>query len=198
VKRILTIIVLLTALSATFAQTGVDWTQYGFKAEPGVAVGTPCVGNLMARFWYRNFGISGCGLYLPSGVTFLNGSGGEADVMFKFISGGRQKVQPYIALGYGNSSVSSTVGTQTISLRTNYVGLQVGAYYGGAFAQVGVGVGSFYVNTARSQAWPLLQIGYVTSIGGGSSGGSSGGGSSGGGSSGGGSSGGGGSGGGKK
>lgn len=183
-KKILSVVVLLACFGAGFAQTQIDWTQYGFKAEPGVAVGTPCVGNLMARFWYRNFGISACGLYLPPGVNFLNGSGIETNVMFKLISGRRQMLEPYIAVGYGNSQISSTVGTQTITLTmNNYVGLQVGAYYNGAFAQVGLGVGKFKVsNSATMSVFPLIQVGYVTSIGGSSSGGSSGGGSSGGGS----------------
>ena len=104
----------------------------------------------MARFWYRNFGISTCGIYLPPGLTFLNGGGGEADVMFKFISGRRSMVEPYVAVGYGASEVKDAVGTQTIHLVTNYVGLQVGAYYSGAFAQVGFGVGEFWFGAAPS------------------------------------------------
>jgi uncharacterized membrane protein YgcG len=194
-KRILTIIVLLTAFSATFAQTGIDWTQYGFKVEPGVSVGTPCVLNLMARFWYRNFGISTCGIYLPSGVTFLNGAGGEADVMYKLTSGGRQMIEPYVAVGYGNSLVYSSATGTNIQLWTQYVGLQAGAYYNGVFAQLGVGYGAgsggFKIGSSPiMKVWPLFQIGYTYAIGSGSSSGSSGG-SSGGGSSGGGSSGGG-------
>lgn len=201
-KKILTTIVLLGPFSATFAQTGIDWTKYGFTVEPGVAVGTPCVLNLMARFWYHNFGISTCGIYLPSDVTFLNGAGGEADVMYKLTSGGRQMIEPYVAVGYGNSLVHSSATGTDIQLWTQYVGLQAGAYYNGIFAQLGVGYGAgsggFKLGSSSTmKVWPLLQIGYTYSIGSGSSGSSSGGSNSGG-SSGGGGSGGGTGGGGKK
>jgi uncharacterized membrane protein YgcG len=191
VKKTLTTIILLASLAVVSAQSSFDWTRYGFKAEPiGVSVGTPCVLNLVSRFWYRNFGVSACGIYLPPGMNFLNGSGVEADVMYKFIlPGRRQMVAPYVALGYGNSQVSSAVGGKTITLTmNNYVGLQVGAYYGGAFAQVGFGVGKFKVsNSPTMSVFPLIQAGYLMSLGGSSSGGSSGGGSGGGGSGGGGS-----------
>lgn len=167
-RKLLLFVAALAAVSATFAQTAIDWTRYGFKAEPGVAVGTPCVLNLMARFWYRNFGISTCGIYLPSGVTFLNGAGFEADVMYKLISGGRQRVEPYVAVGYGNSLVYTSVTGTNIQLWTQYVGLQAGAYYNGIFAQLGVGYGAgsggFKIGSSpRMKVWPLFQIGYTYS-----------------------------------
>ncbi|MEO0078872.1 MAG: hypothetical protein ABIK86_07750, partial [candidate division WOR-3 bacterium] len=51
-----------------------DLTKYGFTAEPGVAVGTPCGLNVVARFWYGYVGVSASGIYLPASVSFMNGS----------------------------------------------------------------------------------------------------------------------------
>lgn len=164
-RKTLMVVTILVALTGSIsAQQGVDWSQYGFKAEPGAAVGTPCVLNLMARFWYRNFGISTCGIYLPSGVNFLNGNGFEGDVMYRLIQN-RRGIEPYVAVGYGFSDISSTQGSSTIRLITQYAGLQVGAYYNGAFAQVGVGYGKFQVNSSKLLVVPLLQIGYNFAIG---------------------------------
>jgi hypothetical protein len=170
-----TIVLVVCLLASKGLIWGQDWTQLGFKAEPGVSVGTPCVLNLMARFWLGNFGISGCGLYLPTGFNYLNGYGGEADVMYKLMMP-RQLVEPYVALGYGWSNISTALsGAPALELLTNYVGLQVGAYYQGAFAQLGLGVGippnQFTVLSNGSKVgslpvWPLIQIGYVGSIGG--------------------------------
>lgn len=178
----------LLAATSLPAQTTPNLTQYGFRAEPGASVGTPCVLNLMARFWYRNFGVSTCGLYLPSGVNFLNGSGFEGNVMYKLVAGrgARSRIEPYVAAGYGFSNITSAIGSNTLTLVTNYVGLQVGAYYSGAFAQIGVGYGKFQVASGSSNTRiaivPLIQIGYNFSIGGtASSGGTSGSGSGGGG-----------------
>ncbi|MEO0108856.1 MAG: hypothetical protein ABIK62_06785, partial [candidate division WOR-3 bacterium] len=131
----------------SYGEQGPDWGKLGFKAEPGVAVGTPCVLNLMARFWYRNFGISTCGLYLPSGVNFLSGQGFESNLLYKLVAGRRQLIEPYVAVGGGATNISTSVaGTSGINIYAPlYAGLQVGAYYRGAFVQVGIGVGRFRV-----------------------------------------------------
>lgn len=157
------LIVTITLISLAGAQ---DWTHFGFKAEPGVAVGTPCILNATARFWYRNFGIGTCGIWLPPGFNLLNGSGIEGNLMYKLILP-RQPVQPYVALGYGASDIRTNIPGGVIQLVTSYGSLQVGAYYQGAFAQVGVGYGRFKIaNSPTMAVWPLLQIGYVGSIGG--------------------------------
>jgi hypothetical protein len=186
----LTILCALLVLMTGAATAQTDWSRLGFKAEPGLSVGTPCALNLNARFWLGNFGISTCGIYLPSGISLpISTAGLEADVMYKLVTSSRQPIQPYIALGYGLFDISTSMtGVPNLRVRsTSYGGLQVGAYYQGAFAQVGIGVGQFSVSqVGRSSTalpvFPLFQIGYVTSLGsGGGGGGREGGGNRGGG-----------------
>ena len=174
-KKTLLAITLLLALAGTLpAQTNIDWSKLGFSAEPGVSVGTPCVLNLTARFWLGNFGISTCGIYSPPEFKFLSGSGVQADVLYRLQFAKKQPVIPYVALGYGSSNVATNLGTTTLSLATNYIGLSAGAYYMGGFAQLGLGYGlpptRFRIGAGGSSStlpvFPLLQIGYVYNIGG--------------------------------
>jgi hypothetical protein len=165
-KKHLIVLVGVIALAATARG---QQPPPGFKLEPGISIGTPCVLNLMARFWYGSFGISTCGIYSPAGFSYFSGGGGEADFMFKPTTGRRQMIEPYIAVGGGFSSISTTLTNPRLNLTTSYVGLQVGAYYSGGFAQLGLGIGSFRIAggsvNSGSSVWPLFKIGYLYAIG---------------------------------
>jgi len=64
-NRIAIAVVLFAWVSLAAAQSLPNLSTFGFSAEPGASIGTPCVVNAVARFWYRNFGVSTCGMYLP-------------------------------------------------------------------------------------------------------------------------------------
>lgn len=160
--------VVLTAVLASApigAQQIDDLTKLGFQAEPGLAIGTPCGINLLARFWYRNFGVAASGIYVPSSVDFLNGSGFEGALMYRFGRTTARRIRPFLSASYGKSNITGTAGGKTYSLTTNYIGLGGGVFYRGFHAQAGVGYGKFGMGSGKTiEIVPLLQIGYSVNI----------------------------------
>ncbi|MEO0108900.1 MAG: hypothetical protein ABIK62_07015 [candidate division WOR-3 bacterium] len=133
----------------------------GFKAEPGISFGTPCGGNLVARFWYRGFGVSTSGFYLPAGLTSIaSGNGLEAAALYRIGRPAQQGLAPYFGIAAGAAEVA--IRSRRLFKADYYFGPQVGAYYAGFFAQLGLGIGRFHLTDSGSPlvAFPLFQIGY--------------------------------------
>ncbi len=143
-----------------------DLTKYGFTAEPGIALGTPCGLNVVARFWYGHFGVAGSGIYLPPSVSFINGNGFETALCLRLNKNPRA-VSPQFGVGYGQSSISGRLGGSSYGLTTRYVGAFGGVSYRGAFAQVGLGIGALQLGSdTRLPIVPLVKLGWARAIGG--------------------------------
>ena len=161
-KHAISVLILLVLVASAGAQ---NWTQLGFTAEPGIAFGTPCLGNLMARFWYRGFGVSASAMGFPSGLNLgVTGAGVETDAMYRYSDPRLRGIMPFVAVGYGSSDVM--IGATPAFRIGSYVGAQVGAYYNSFFAQLGLGIAltttGFQVGPSlRSSVFPLLEIGYL-------------------------------------
>jgi len=152
--------------SVVHAQQLSDLTKLEFQAEPGLAVGTPCGLNVVARFWYGYVGVSASGIYLPSQVSFMNGSGVEGALCLR-LSRKAKVLSPQFAVCYGRSNVVGTVSGKSYGLTTNYVGAFGGVSYLGVFANVGLGYGSLKLGSgSKIPVVPLFKVGYVQAIGG--------------------------------
>jgi hypothetical protein len=156
----------VAATSSTFGQQLPDLTRYGFQAEPGVAVGTPCGLNVVARFWYGYVGVSASGIYLPASVNFMSGSGVEGALCLR-LSKKAKVLSPQFMVGYGRSNIIGTVSGKSYGLTTSYVGAYGGFSYLGVFAHVGLGLGSLKLGSgSKIPVVPLFKVGWAKAIGG--------------------------------
>jgi len=163
----LTLLVAVAVTGSAFGQQQVpDLTRYGFTAEPGVAVGTPCGLNVVARFWYGYVGVAASGIYLPPSVSFMNGNGFETALCLR-LNKSAKAVSPQFGVGYGQSNIVGTVSGKSYGLTTKYVGAFGGVSYLGAFAQVGLGIGTLQLGSdTRLPIVPLVKVGWAKAIGG--------------------------------